>query len=137
MRLNVGRIETRTDGPHTINESGFEAWMTDDGFRHWSNYTGSSLNPFHREDGPATIERDGSEYWFFHGKHHREDDGPAVCKRVWQGNRMVWCKMWYKHGILYRANGLPNVVYDNGLCQWWTGSGFVKEVWVPRAKFEF
>lgn len=76
---------------HYVLDDGSERWEVD--------------HQLHREDGPALIMPEG-KCWYWHGKLHRADGGPAVIKA--HGTQE-----WWQDGERHRA-GAPAVEYADG-----------------------
>ena len=57
------------------------------------------------------IDKNGDMYWFQNGKHHRDEDKPALIKS--DGN-----KFWYKNNLLHRDDDKPAIIYNNGDKVW-------------------
>lgn len=50
-------------------------------------------------------------YWYRYGKHHRDNDKPAVMLKE--------CHFWCQYGKLHRNNDLPASIHENGEKEWY------------------
>jgi hypothetical protein len=64
------------------------------------------------------IDKYGTECWYKNGKHHREDDKPAI---VYADGT----QFWYFDGKLHRESG-PAVIYTDGHEELWYKNGVLK-----------
>jgi hypothetical protein len=113
---------------------------------------------------PDFIERiDGTKEWYKNGKHHRDDDQPAVIRcpgKKW--NETEWykngirhrdgdqpayisstTKEWYKNGVLHRDDDKPAIVTNeaHNQCRWdehgnttVTATGCDEQSWYKNGK---
>ena len=64
------------------------------------------------DDKECRLYFDGTQYWHQNGKHHRNNDLPAVIYA--DGN-----KHWYQNGELHRDNDMPAVICADGTQYWY------------------
>ena len=68
----------------------------------------------HRDnDLPALIYSNGTQMWYQNGLRHRDNDLPAS---IWRSGS----QFWFKNGLQHRDNDLPAVIYYNAHQRWFT-----------------
>ena len=84
-----------------------ECRVNEDGDQHWY-FNGKH----HREDDkPAIILSNGTKVWYFNGKRHRESDKPAVIF-------ISGSQHWYFNGKYHRDNDKPAIIDRDGYKEW-------------------
>jgi hypothetical protein len=81
----------------SIDDDGGHVWRLQDGTKH-------------RVDGPAQVNSSGSVFWYYNGKLHRTDGGPAAS---W----IDGANIWMVHGVRHRVDapaviGFPQIYGD-------------------------
>jgi len=59
-----------------------------------------------------TFDEYGNEIWNKDGKHHRDNDLPAV---IYHNGS----KVWYRNGLVHRDNDKPAVLWYDGSAYWY------------------
>ncbi len=69
---------------------------------------------YHKVDGPAAILIKGDivEKWYYKGRCHRDDGGPAI---TYRDGTLEWCC----HGFLHSYNDKPAIIHPNGSKVWY------------------
>ena len=75
---------------------------------------------FHNHDNDFVfIYPNGSKHWYKNGKHHRDNDQPAII----HSNGTKW---WYKNGKRHRDNDQPAIIHSDGSKWWYKNDEFTK-----------
>jgi len=65
------------------------------------------------------INKNGSKSWYKNGKHHRDEDLPAI--EYADGS-----KYWYKNGLRHRDGDLPAIERSDGSKEWFENGYFIR-----------